>query len=127
MPKFIKSNTIIEVNRHGIETDRQVLFTEDEIISRVLLNPSLLVEVTESHAANVIRVQQKYQEINEDTLEEIDRQRTEGEERIDNRGAKQEVEPHADEVEGAGDPEPEAEVLTELEADEDDAPLTFGS
>jgi hypothetical protein len=68
MPKFIKSNTITSTDRHGIETDRQVLFSADEIVSRALLNPSLLIEITESHAVQVIRPQGKYQEVSEDVL-----------------------------------------------------------
>ena len=72
MPKFVKTNVIVEVNRHGIETDRQVLFTDDEVVTRVQLNPSLVVEVTESHAAQVIRPQQKYQELSETLLAAIE-------------------------------------------------------
>jgi len=70
MPSFIRTNSIIEVNRHGAESDRQVLFSRDEAIERIRLNPSLVIEVTESHAAQTIRKQGKYQEITEEMLAE---------------------------------------------------------
>ena len=72
MPKFIKTNTIINVNRHGVETDKQVLFTTEEVVERVINNPSLVIEVTESHASQVIRPQQKYQELSDDVLARIE-------------------------------------------------------
>ena len=124
MPKFIKTNTIVEVNRHGIETDRQVLFTEDEVVARVLLNPSLIIEVTESHAVQVVRPQGRYQEISEDTLETIEDKRAEGADRL---GSSIIL---TDTVETELDAEDVGEVAAaeagEDDADDEAAPLTFG-
>jgi hypothetical protein len=121
MPKFIKTNIIVEVNRHGVESDRQVLFTEDEVISRVLLNPSLIIEVTESHAVQVVRPQGKYQEISEDTLIEIDRQRASGRAKIE--GMKLDSLIEGDIVyKGVGE-----DVIITADEGENDEPLTFGS
>ena len=72
MPKFIKANQLVEVNRHGVESNRMVLFTDDEMVERIRLNPSLVIEVTESHAAGVIRVQGKYQEVSEEVLAAVE-------------------------------------------------------
>jgi hypothetical protein len=121
MPKFIKTNTIVNVNRHGVESDRQVLFTDDEVISRVLLNPSLVIEVTESHASQVIRVQGKYQEISEETLELIDEKRIEQTEKLD--GALSTPPEEVDEIEEELVAEEDVEVEDDVE---DEAPLTFG-
>jgi hypothetical protein len=72
MPKFIKNNTIITVSKTGFETEKRVLFTDREIFERIKENPSLIFEVTESHAAGVLRPQQKYQEINPHMLQIIE-------------------------------------------------------
>ena len=48
-----------------------VVFTDDEMVARIRLNPSLVIEVTESHAAGVIRPQAKYQEVSEDIMDAV--------------------------------------------------------
>jgi hypothetical protein len=68
MPKFMKNNTIVTVSKSGLETERRVLFTAEEMVERITENPSLVIEVTESHAAQVLRPQQKYQEVSEAVL-----------------------------------------------------------
>ena len=120
MPKFIKSNTIIEINRHGIETDRQVLFSEDEVITRVLLNPSLLLEVTESHAAGVVRPQGRYQEVSDDTLALIDEKRKNY---YDTEGEDDKREPTDSEAEN--EVEVEEVYPDDDDTDSEDAPLSF--
>ena len=69
MPKFIKTaKTSITTNRHGDEIEVAVPFTDEEIADKLVLNPSLLLEVTESHAVQVLRPQGLYQEVGESAL-----------------------------------------------------------
>ena len=76
MPTFIKKRTTNDPDRNRINFNDHSL---DELVSLYKEHRSRFIEVTESHAADVLRPQGKYQEVNTNELEQLLKAQSSGE------------------------------------------------